>query len=305
MQGSTAFKQQADQEQATPWRDYFLEFVQLFPQQFVQELKALAPDYRTAHLPWKFIGDEIAYSIEVHSHAQISQLLDAFIRTVRGYAPTQSAGRMASNLKLKGCAWVAGFPVGNACIEVYGDSGKREDYLGPCVDTGFRIARLADTRRFAISAELAWLLTHPKHPRSDCRTFCYDGRKKMTGVMERDGYPAIWIDTENYNRTPLADAEDQLTGGYKNVGLGELHVFCRLYIENHGEPRFLPFFPAQLSDNREDWAVDYRATHRALLLEYTQEKAKQGVKDTNAKLGSASDAEPDNYLPPLNGESAS
>lgn len=236
VQDSTAFKQQADDEGPAPWRDYFLAFFSDFPSEFE---RCLPPNVPVPPV-WKLLGDEIVFTHRLTTLAEIAPVLSAFRSAVAHYRPRAHKLR---NFRLKGSAWVAGFPVGNAVVPVRRkDGASDEDYIGPTMDTGFRLSRMASRRKLALSVELAWLALHL--PAAQLRTvpMFYGGRCHLKGVMERDGYPFIWIDLFHGDVPRLEAAEDALKR-IRPAHPGTLRRFCERYIRQHGEPRFVPFIP--------------------------------------------------------------
>ena len=152
------------------------------------------------------------------------------------------AAKASWKLKLKGSAWTAEFPVGNAIVPL----NDGVDYIGPSMDTGFRLSRVSTPRKFAVSAELAMLILGLPRSVSVEVPLHYDGRCQLKGVMEKEGYPFLWIDLHHPKRSNLEAAEDDLLGGGP-AGPAKLKRFCKQYILQHGEPRFLPFIPSRLA----------------------------------------------------------
>ncbi len=237
VQDSTAFKQQADEQDLAPWRDYFLAFFRDFPSELERSLPPDAPVPQA----WKLLGDEIVFSLEVTRLDDAARALTAFRNAVANYRPKVEKPR---NLRLKGSAWVAGFPVGNAVVPVERGRGRvDEDYIGPSMDTGFRLSKMASRRKLAVSVELAWLLLHVSARKLQLPLH-YEGRCQLKGVMERDGYPFIWTDLYHRKRPPLIAAEDALKPSAP-ARPRALRIFCERYIRLHGEPRFVPFVPGK------------------------------------------------------------
>ena len=117
--------------------------------------------------PWKALGDELIYSFPVASPRQASQLVNAFLSTVR----TVDAACTSDNkrIRVKGSAWLAGFPLRNRIINlpmpglITKDKQvdypyPREDYLGPDMDIGFRIGKCSYPGMCVASMNLVELL---------------------------------------------------------------------------------------------------------------------------------------------------
>ncbi len=243
VEGSTAFKQKTHVKADEDWRYFFFDFFTRFPEQFQAKLAGLVPDVQQV-VPWKVLGDELVYSLLVTDLAKVFPVLDAFRQTLAGYqdAPKHGGSTIKTNrLRLKGAGWLAGFPVGNLMVVMKNANGaETEDFIGPSIDTGFRLSRLSSHRHFTLSVELAWVILN----QDERLKLYYSGRKDLKGIMERDGYPHLWMDVfEGMPKTELMTSEDALKWP-EAADSDRLKSFCRHYILSHGEPDFLPFvFP--------------------------------------------------------------
>ena len=116
-----------------------------------------------SQLPWKAMGDELIFSIPVSGRADLHLVTVAFLKAIRdmdGKLRNRRFPDSVSAVRIKGTAWVAGFPVRNRAIAIPTSSGetKRVDYLGPEMDTGFRLGKCTRPGMLAISVEMAELL---------------------------------------------------------------------------------------------------------------------------------------------------
>ena len=115
-------------------------------------MKAPSP---AVHLkPWKFSGDEAIFCVELTKHTEVVAHLAAFKQAITAFATKWKD----QPLRLKGAAWLAGFPVSNVEIEIESINGKMIDFIGPAMDRGFRVAKFSDTRRFVLTPDLALML---------------------------------------------------------------------------------------------------------------------------------------------------
>jgi len=143
---------------------------------------------------WKFVGDEILFSAQIERHEAVAFHAIAFRDAINEYTAQLKKKPEHAALSLKGTFWGAGFPVSN--VEVApklgdGESAPR-DYLGPCVDQGFRLCALADVRRIPISVDIAYMLaTTTFHGQSPLKVQCEEP-KPHKGVPLP--YPHIWLD---------------------------------------------------------------------------------------------------------------
>lgn len=64
--------------------------------------------------PWKYLGDELIYSIAVSNPEEASSHTKRFLRTIRRADTKLAEGH---RLRLKGTAWVAGFPVRSTRVQ--------------------------------------------------------------------------------------------------------------------------------------------------------------------------------------------
>jgi hypothetical protein len=107
---------------------------------------------------------------------------------------------------LKSSAWIAGFPIRNRKVELPMAKLKLEgqgpedapypypriDYLGPDMDTGFRLGKWTWPSLCVVSVELAQLL-------GECETTSqirlrHVGWQKMKGVWDDKPYPILWAE---------------------------------------------------------------------------------------------------------------
>lgn len=243
MEGSTRLKQTISNRQAQVWLDVVLRFIEEFPQAFQAKRDEHARKQRRA-VPaprlWKMLGDELVFWVEperLHDVAALVETFRAALETLNTRTREERSGAVFP--LVKGAAWVAGFPVTNAVVRMEDDS---EDFVGPSMDAGFRIAKFANSRRFAVSVELAWLLSH-EEGRSNV-TLHFEGCADLKGVAEESGYPAIWIETSPSDFKRL---EDDLLGRSAQGSTKKVHQLCDAFIKEYGVPDHTPFLPTDLS----------------------------------------------------------
>jgi hypothetical protein len=196
--GSTAFKQRSPEDSGR-WAYIFKLFFDEFPTTLracFDEVGKIADRKPPSPLSvWKFVGDEILFSVEIERHDAVAYHAVAFRNAINRYTSEQlKAKPQLAALSLKGTMWGAGFPVSN--VEVapkLGDGASApQDYLGPCVDQGFRLCSLADSRRIPLSVDVAYMLaTTTFHEASPVKIQCEEP-KPHKGVPLP--YPHIWMD---------------------------------------------------------------------------------------------------------------
>ncbi|WP_343730475.1 hypothetical protein [Duganella sp.] len=219
---------------------------------------------------WKTIGDEVLFSKRIDHPWQAVVCMHAWVATIEGLR-----GFLTDNkLNVKSTAWLADFPLRNneivlrkvttstlqdaddtyilnnqnALRDYYetNSSGYIRDFIGPSIDTGFRITQFASVRKLAISIELAYLLSceqvrATKEPKLYARgnyvlpsfTLKYDGQQHLKGVLNGQAYPIFWIDLDPNN--PLSLAEDKVTNNPKPSAPDIFHL-ADTFIESQPRP---------------------------------------------------------------------
>jgi len=164
-------------------------------------------EYRHTVNVWKYIGDEVILVAELtcnkqHASLHVLALAETIKQFNRDFAKKPILGDQDNLLRFKGTAWVADFPVTNIELNLPSPIKDRtiKDFLGPSIDLGFRLAKIASEDRLIISASLAYLitrepaletpLTHMGEEEKDL-PLCFGGLAEVKGV--KDGkHPLIW-----------------------------------------------------------------------------------------------------------------
>jgi hypothetical protein len=247
--GSTAYKASQSrgspeeglpQEWASTFKEFFHEFPSAIEANYAQLPKGCVP-CKLRIKPWKFLGDEILFWVQLASHKEAASHLWAFKKAVHEFPRLWS--RKTAPLNLKGTAWLAGFPVTNTEIIIpLGKNRETVDFIGPSIDLGFRIAEYSDTRRFVISADLALMLLDAIH---SCEIdidliplkLYLHGRELLKGVLSSEPYPVLWIDMLDGR----PDLEEELLGTTRLHKPDRLHKFLREFIDHHSPQLLRPF----------------------------------------------------------------
>lgn len=222
---STAFKTKFPQDWPFLTRTFFDVVEQKMREHFAEL------DHVSIKL-WKYAGDEVLFyqkitSIQDCYHAApiARRVLDAAIKEI------QSDEKARELLSVKATIWCARtvhFRRGTVRGElglaekegdcrnlVIRDAYNNLDFLGPEVDTGFRIAKFATRDRLLVSADLAYLYWKNEGKLGTIQDF-YQlahkpsalmkivGYERLKGVWDERGYPIIWFE-ENWDdfRHPL------------------------------------------------------------------------------------------------------
>ncbi len=242
--GSTAFKATKSSELVPEWAPTFKEFFREFPTFVKVQYPALKSTCKHFSLcsqtlkPWKFLGDEILFHVEIKDHSEIPSHLCAFKKAISEFPAQWSAKGIP--LRLKGAAWIAGFPVTNSEIEIDTEEGTKLDFIGPSIDLGFRLARFSDERKLIISADLALMLIDAIH-RCDIPPKYFEillhGRETLKGVIDNKPYPIVWLDLGDEDK----DLEEMLLGVKRQSDHSKMRSYLTSFIEKNTPSMFRPF----------------------------------------------------------------
>ena len=190
--GSTAFKAQAQGGGDHPeWLEAFEAFFREVPLIMMGQIAGAFIEEDTVPRSgvWKVIGDEIIFMAHPRSAREAMLLLVAFYRTV-----VISDRKMFERwpLRVKGCCWAAQLSHRNREIEIPEMIGTETDqvyvdFLGPDVDTGFRLAACGGRGQVIVSSNLVHLLAGMDEA-ADI-DFHFVGRKVLKGVYSGRPYP--------------------------------------------------------------------------------------------------------------------
>ncbi|MBF0373096.1 MAG: hypothetical protein HQL39_06715 [Alphaproteobacteria bacterium] len=248
--GSTSFKFSnslagSESKSESGWLGIIGKFYQVFHLSFCNK-----PCFENAARPhlWKALGDELVYRVAVEDKHVIAATVQAFVKTVW---ETRETVRSPSkeHLDLKGTAWVADFPARNAVIPLDGllnglrdpyqdtpisSESPSNDFIGPSMDAGFRIGKVASRRRMALSVELALILASAQSERRGYTfLFGYDGREELKGVLGGESYPLIWLDVEDDPKRRKANRhESAMLRAPAEVAPDTVLDFCKSYIDS-------------------------------------------------------------------------
>lgn len=236
--GSTNYKVQAQRE-GSDWLEAFATLFRELPLIFIGEVAGAFMDYDEVPESgvWKVMGDEVILVALPASLSDAAAFSVAFCRTVASYDQRLSA---RWPLRIRGTCWAAALGQRNRMIEIpemFGGSDGRPylDFLGPDVDTGFRLSAHSGHGEVIMSPNLVESLAgstlHPElafHPA---------GEKALKGVVDGHPFP-LWIvsaDAHNPLQRPVAERPEVAA---------QLAAFRRRLQQEHGvgvaEPVFAP-----------------------------------------------------------------
>ena len=267
--GSTAFKARRPDAIAPEWAPTFREFFMEFPAAVEAEY-ARVPEKATSpamHLmPWKFSGDEAIFCVELANHTEVVAHLAAFKQAITAFAIKWKD----QPLRLKGAAWLAGFPVSNVELEIESINGKMIDFIGPAMDRGFRVAKFADIRRFVLTPDLVLMLIDALDrtevgPANKEFSVFYAGRETLKGVIGNEPFPIFWLDMLNGHRTE----EDLLLGLKRDDVTNAAKTFLRRFLDS--TPQLMRPFIDGDPDEKYGKIPDFINDHREkMVAEETQ-----------------------------------
>ena len=171
------------------------------------------PHPRASTKVWKYIGDEVVLVADLTCKSRQAALhVLALAETIEYFNDKFSKNdKLHHKLSFKGTAWVAAFPVTN--IELNFETDKEgqtiKDYLGPSIDLGFRLSKLASDDRLVISASLAYLIVSAlafdveyKGEKEPSLPLCFGGTADIKGV-KGGKHPLIWFSVKNSEESKL------------------------------------------------------------------------------------------------------
>ncbi|WP_233341581.1 hypothetical protein [Robiginitomaculum antarcticum] len=222
---------------------------------------------------WKINGDELIYVLEIVHPGQIATALYAWRHALLSYR--RFLRDTKSRLDLKATAWMAGFPIGNHEVAFWSDlsdatpdlsehagqygqyyrlnewyeaqennskSDYVKDYIGPAVDTGFRLSAYATAHRFPVSMEIAYFLSKIDYDGKPIAEIGlkYHGKENLKGVLGGSPYPIFWIDTSSPD-DELVKAENKLLGTQESCSLFDVREYVTLFFNDEKNILFRPF----------------------------------------------------------------
>jgi hypothetical protein len=242
--GSTSYKQQ----KGSDWPRKFLQFYREFPQALAE---VQSDDSSVRFSMWKPIGDELIFTCRVDHEADVVDAVRTWLAAMRQY---EERSLSDVPLKTKGGAFIATFPgpdtQATAPLDPFTETSSRDvldlnddalrvrdrdrfiyDYIGPSIDTGFRILSACDQRFFTMSIEVAWAFSwgvrglQQKSP-----DIAYLGERDFKGVWGGRRYPVVAIDRQ------FEDAVNEAIRGMSSTATVDVEALCKACLESDGWP---------------------------------------------------------------------
>jgi hypothetical protein len=236
--GSTALKSEAigveiEPLWLKPFQDFYTEFPIVFNGQ-QQKLQCNVIDF------WKGIGDELLWVTTLTNTEDAISSLSAFKFSIEEY--NQKLSTTGKKVRLKGTAWIAGFPITHRTVPL---PDGRFDYIGPYIDSGFRLSKFSSQMRMVISVDLAWFILSCKvdDDEREHLTLRFDGSESMKGVLGGKPYPIIWIKCDS----SLEEMEYKLQHreNYPDDWRKSLKKFCEEFIKTTDDKIIFPYIAGE------------------------------------------------------------
>lgn len=201
------------------WPRYFSEVFSRVLQRFDEEMherrKLAGPIVLSRPRLWKINGDELLFRELVlpgdDGLKWLTQAVTAFLATIEAI----DAEMLPDGCGLRGCVWSAGFPIRNKQIKAsyqhnppvinldpngaplldfdtglpYQEDAGIEDYLGPDMDLGFRLAAVTPPGRVACTLDIGYLLMQ----RPESPSIFHVGWRELKGIGGGAPYPIFWV----------------------------------------------------------------------------------------------------------------
>lgn len=274
--GSTRFKQASGSEHL--WQAKFLAFYNEFPRKLNEEAGVNASEWQL----WKPIGDELVFSRRVLSEDDVTGSVLTWLETMKWFK--SDVLEDTPDMDVKGGAFIATFPGPDTrvviprtpsesqgvdplavnqrlCMEPEDHTKYVYDYIGPSIDTGFRVLSYSSIRYFTMSLEVAWAIAQTKAIRNSISAkkvkglhLCLLDTVELKGIWRGRAYPLFAIDRQAKDRINQALARFEP----HPPDIGRIQQLCeacfadgswpsQLYLPKSTNEQFTKFSPNSLS----------------------------------------------------------
>jgi hypothetical protein len=227
LQNSTQFKQKSASKE---WIATFLAFYTEFPALLSTEIAGSCPSLQDRLLLWKAIGDELIFSVRIQSERECSDAVDVWLAAMLAFEKAHLL--VKTPMTLKGGAFLATVPSPDRRVAIPRTVGRADrsqldpeamnestlneaidedeftgrfamDFVGPSIDTGFRVLKFASRRYFVLTAEVAHVLfKHYSDEVQGHRQAYLVGTHELKGVWGGRPYPVFALARELEKQTP-------------------------------------------------------------------------------------------------------
>lgn len=238
---------------------------------------------------WKSIGDEVLFVKVLGDHRQVATTLKCWflaVERMRSFLKAENA-----SLDVKCTAWVAGFPYrnrevvigryprkggarvenyykesGNLLNAIYGKNdtaGLSVDYIGPSIDTGFRLTGFSSSRKMVVSVDIAYIISMTSFDGEVERIdLNYDGSHALKGVIGGASYPVFWISMSGSHS--LAVREDRLRA-QTVANREDVKEYCDAFYQEYSSFTFRPFIKGDVGQTMAKMPHWYDEYHSLLV----------------------------------------
>lgn len=297
IQGSTEHKTKNNsiRNYESHWARSFEYFFEQFPKQFAGACKKTSAKLGNLELVepeiWKFLGDEILFASTISNKAQLYLLTREFVQTT---FENDKEFQRKHQLRIKGTAWTAGFPISNSEIRIansvegkQGLQGHLLDFIGPDIDIGFRLSKVAKPGRVVLSMPLTELLVNFE---SGMQNFyeindispleiSHVGWKELKGVFNGIPYPVFWAKCAKH-KIPVSPWEEhtcEFTKTYLHSRLDnseKIPSLIKQIRKDLQDPNMYPHYidesemPEHHQKQWEDWKRSKQQSSKELVTDY-------------------------------------
>lgn len=273
----------------SPIAHFYREVERLFSKHWAAYVEGASSAYKwpVGEPPalWKSAGDELLYTKVLSDHRESLACLYCWILALREYRV--NLRRLYPALDIKSAAWIAGFPITNTEVVFRSSVGNNDalfddddpifsnlkllhafyedpanksltrDFIGPSIDTGFRLCSAASPRRLVLTVDLVLMVVHAVRAAPPGLALAgldihYQGRETFKGVMGGFGYPVFWIDMAH--SAELDTTEDRLLNRAPR-NTDDIKAFCEHFIAENKTRMIIPYIagnPDRYFDNPPD-----------------------------------------------------
>lgn len=272
-QSQNNFDEDDDKERkVVRWFDVIRDFYRVSQYEFISkwvEKKSSSSNKDSHYGPdpvlWKTIGDEVIFVKDITDHRQITTIINSWKESVVKINDF-FVQKNLPNLRVKCVCWTAGFPILNREIAIQSNDGQAPppspeeaekinyellekfysgenkniiiDYIGPSIDTGFRLSNQATKRKLVVSIDVAYFIAATrKEDGIELLELYYDGAMQLKGVTGGNEYPIFWISVGNEE---IYKQEDKLMKN-DSVDLRVVENYCGEYYSSREKFTFRPF----------------------------------------------------------------
>ncbi len=244
---STLFKAKKHEKgDDVEWCIAFQDFVYDFPAGLEKEYSKInSQKFPQVDTPpvWKMLGDEILFYSDLKNYRETVPHVIAFASALKKYNDSLDSKNVPI-IRCKGTVWLAGFPLSNIEISYQAEDREITDFIGPSIDTGFRIGKHSTKRKLCLSVESVYMLCEAIRDigkegieKIFSFRFRFEGLVELQGVFNNTPYPVFWIDLDNDDFEVM---QDKWLGKGEYAEIGEIILYCENYLEK-SEYLFKPF----------------------------------------------------------------